>query len=40
MHAVDILLSDEKMAQLTKASDTSLPYPFNVIRAVNHRDNA
>jgi len=40
MQAVDIHLSDEQMAQLTKASDTSLPYPFNVIRMVNHRDNA
>ncbi len=38
MQAIDIHLSDDQMAQLTKASDTPLPYPFNVIRMVKSRD--
>lgn len=40
MQAIDIQLSDEQMARLTKASDTPLPYPFNVIRMVKQRDNS
>ena len=40
MHAVDINLTDEQMERLTKASDTPLPYPFNVIKMVKYRDNA
>lgn len=40
MQAIDIQLSDEQMARLTKASDTPLPYPFNVIQMVKQRDNA
>ncbi len=40
MQAIDINLSDEQMAQLTKASDTPLPYPYNVIRMVKQRDSA
>ena len=34
MQAIDINLSNEQMAQLTKASDTPLPYPYNVIKMV------
>ncbi len=40
MQAIDIRLTDEQMAQLTKASDTPLPYPYNVIKMVQQRDNA
>ena len=40
MQAIDINLSDEQMAQLTEASDTPLPYPYNVIRMVKQRDNS
>lgn len=39
IQAIDIQLSDEQMAQLTKASDAPLPYPYNVIKMVQHRDN-
>lgn len=38
MQAIDINLSDEQMAQLTKASDTPLPYPYNIIKMVSQRD--
>ncbi|CAF0852002.1 unnamed protein product [Didymodactylos carnosus] len=31
MQCVTFQLSDEQMARLTKASDTPLPYPFNII---------
>ena len=40
MQAIDINLSDEQMAKLTEASDTPLPYPYNVIQMVKKRDNA
>lgn len=40
MQAIDIQLTDEQMARLTKASDTPLPYPFNVIQMVKQLDNA
>jgi aryl-alcohol dehydrogenase-like predicted oxidoreductase len=40
MQAIDIDLSNEQMAQLTKASDTPLPYPYNIIQMVKHRDNS
>ena len=40
MQAIDIHLTDEQMAQLTKASDTPLPYPYNVIKMVAQRDSA
>lgn len=39
MQAIDIHLADEQMAQLTKASDTPLPYPYNVIKMASKRDN-
>jgi aryl-alcohol dehydrogenase-like predicted oxidoreductase len=40
MQAIDIHLTDEQMARLTKASDTPLPYPYNVIKMLMQRDNA
>ncbi|CAF4970768.1 unnamed protein product [Rotaria sp. Silwood1] len=40
MQAVDIYLSDEQMARLTKASDTPIPYPYNLIQIFKQRDNA
>ncbi len=37
--AIDIHLSDEQMARLTKASDTPLPYPFDFLQLVKRMDN-
>jgi aryl-alcohol dehydrogenase-like predicted oxidoreductase len=39
MQAVNINLSDEQMARLTKVSDTPLPYPFDIIQKIKQMDN-
>lgn len=38
MQAIDINLSNKQMERLTKASDTPLPYPFDVIQQLKKRD--
>lgn len=38
MQAIDIHLSDEQIASLTKVSDTPLPYPFDVLKMIKHKE--